>query len=401
MVEVCDRVKHQFSQETIEKLTNSSDVWNLIKRGMNALEVVGLNHMTAGNSSIVYQLFAFSILVRNGEALTTNHQSDIATILGSISDVESANVPEMIQQIAGTIVLMKKREQFLQVESFKAVEWLKENCNEAFVLFTAFIARHGHRSLNELDFITKPWSMQQNKIIDMIKSNLSVGVDVTNAKKSNSKSTDEILNKLKTPLGRISRFLMRKILPKCQKGVQNREFAKSYLVTVVNEIRRAVIYLGTLMVHEGLLPDKDLIFHLSVDEIKDVITTRDGRLVGKAIRRKKMFEKLNDLKFPELSFGVPRPIEKDSNDVNENATVGDILVRGVPVCGGIVTGYACVCKSFEDVSKLKKGDILITYGTDIGWSPYFPILSGICTEIGKKSVTHSSSNFIFESFQVV
>lgn len=52
------------------------------------------------------------------------------------------------------------------------------------------------------------------------------------------------------------------------------------------------------------------------------------------------------------------------------------------MCGGVVTAKACICKSFADVVKLEKGDILITYGTDIGWSPYFPILSGICTEIG-------------------
>ncbi|GFS42055.1 putative phosphoenolpyruvate synthase [Nephila pilipes] len=28
------------------------------------------------------------------------------------------------------------------------------------------------------------------------------------------------------------------------------------------------------------------------------------------------------------------------------------------------------------------GEILITYCTDIGWSPYFPIISGVVTELG-------------------
>ena len=31
---------------------------------------------------------------------------------------------------------------------------------------------------------------------------------------------------------------------------------------------------------------------------------------------------------------------------------------------------------------LQKGDILITYSTDIGWSPYFAALGGLVTEIG-------------------
>jgi pyruvate,water dikinase len=54
----------------------------------------------------------------------------------------------------------------------------------------------------------------------------------------------------------------------------------------------------------------------------------------------------------------------------------------MPVCSGIVTARACVIETFSEIHKLQKGDILVTYSTDIGWSPYFPLLSGICTEIG-------------------
>lgn len=54
----------------------------------------------------------------------------------------------------------------------------------------------------------------------------------------------------------------------------------------------------------------------------------------------------------------------------------------MPVCGGKVVGNACVIKWFSEIHKLQKGDILITYCTDIAWSPYFSIISGICTEVG-------------------
>ncbi|GFW53702.1 hypothetical protein TNCV_4816021, partial [Trichonephila clavipes] len=36
----------------------------------------------------------------------------------------------------------------------------------------------------------------------------------------------------------------------------------------------------------------------------------------------------------------------------------------------------------EEAADLKPGEILITYSTDIGWSPYFPIISGVVTELG-------------------
>lgn len=69
---------------------------------------------------------------------------------------------------------------------------------------------------------------------------------------------------------------------------------------------------------------------------------------------------------------------------NEQDIVGSNLekVTGTPVCEGRVTGRACVVNSFSEVSKIKAGDILITYCTDIAWSPYFPILSGVVTELG-------------------
>ncbi|KAJ8982196.1 hypothetical protein NQ317_013498 [Molorchus minor] len=55
---------------------------------------------------------------------------------------------------------------------------------------------------------------------------------------------------------------------------------------------------------------------------------------------------------------------------------------GTPVCTGSVKGRACVINNLDEIDQLQEGDILITYSTDIGWSPYFPMLSGIVTELG-------------------
>jgi phosphohistidine swiveling domain-containing protein len=38
--------------------------------------------------------------------------------------------------------------------------------------------------------------------------------------------------------------------------------------------------------------------------------------------------------------------------------------------------------SLEQIGELKHGDILITHSTDDGWSPYFPLLEGVITELG-------------------
>ena len=55
---------------------------------------------------------------------------------------------------------------------------------------------------------------------------------------------------------------------------------------------------------------------------------------------------------------------------------------GMPVCRGRVEGQACVIKTLDDVSKIQAGDVMICKYTDVGWSPYFPMISGLVTEIG-------------------
>lgn len=59
------------------------------------------------------------------------------------------------------------------------------------------------------------------------------------------------------------------------------------------------------------------------------------------------------------------------------------MVKGTPVSAGKIRGIAKVCLSVEDASsQLEDGDILITKGTDIAWSPFFPMLGGVVTELG-------------------
>lgn len=364
MTDICIRMKQQFSKERLDQLRASSDVLKLIEKGLIDLETAIQYHMVATNCSIFFQMISFSILTNKSEKLTMQHRKDIASILGYIGDVESANVPEMIKNIADSIEDANKREEFLDIESKSAVKWLKENCPSAFNLFNDFMERHGHRSMNELDFISIPWSLVPENIIEMVKTNLSISSTpiATSANSNEIATPDDIVENLKTPLGSIQKFIMKKIFPKCQNGVRQRELAKSKLVTTVNEIRRATVRLSKMMVNDGLIPDKDLFFFLTITEIKDLIARRDGRLIAKAIRRQRMFPKFNELKFSELTFGIPRPIKFERSDNEEPVAEGDVLVEGTPVCGGVVTARACVCKSFLEVNKLQKGDILITYG---------------------------------------
>lgn len=64
------------------------------------------------------------------------------------------------------------------------------------------------------------------------------------------------------------------------------------------------------------------------------------------------------------------------------ADIKGVQLRGTPVFKGKIRATARVALNLEEAKAIQNGDILITRCTDIGWSPYFPLLSGVVTELG-------------------
>ena len=58
------------------------------------------------------------------------------------------------------------------------------------------------------------------------------------------------------------------------------------------------------------------------------------------------------------------------------------VFRGIPACGGLVTGRAIVIDSIHQIDQIKKGDVLVTKQTDPGWICAFPLISGLVVERG-------------------
>lgn len=131
------------------------------------------------------------------------------------------------------------------------------------------------------------------------------------------------------------------------------------------------------MQREGLLPDPELIFFLSLTELEEHLKNNCTTLVQKAQRRKRLYPEWKKLRFDEFIYGIAKPLETAQN-IDSNAC----QVHGTPVCEGTITGIARVVKTFSETSNIKSGDILITHSTDVAWSPFFPILGGVVTELG-------------------
>ena len=131
----------------------------------------------------------------------------------------------------------------------------------------------------------------------------------------------------------------------------------------------------------GLLPETDLIYFLTHEEIGTLIGG-EASLVAKAVLRRKAYDIQKDLCFDDIYIGKPTP---DSFD----AAQSDGVLKGLPVSNGRCEGIVHIVNSADDANRLQKGEIMVAKFTDIGWTPYYSIVNGLITEIGS-SLSHGA-----------
>ena len=137
----------------------------------------------------------------------------------------------------------------------------------------------------------------------------------------------------------------------------------------------------SLLTKDGLLPEADLIYFLTHGEIGRLIQG-ESSLAPLAARRKKAFALQEELSFDDTYMGKPVA------DVYDLAQY-DGALSGIPVSNGQCEGRVRIVHSAEDANRHQKGEIMVARFTDIGWTPYYSVVSGLITEIGS-SLSHGA-----------
>ncbi len=130
-----------------------------------------------------------------------------------------------------------------------------------------------------------------------------------------------------------------------------------------------------LMAHE-LLADPDDVFFLGRQEM---LAADAGELTARQIElrvrsRRRVYERYSHQEPPKYLRGW-QAFDDDQVD-------GDGTLRGIGASTGRVTGRARVCRSLSEISRLERGDILVTVATDPGWTTVFSIIGGVVVETG-------------------
>jgi pyruvate,water dikinase len=150
------------------------------------------------------------------------------------------------------------------------------------------------------------------------------------------------------------------LIKQTRNSVYNREYTKSGFIRLIDNLKIAYRSLADILVQNKLLPDADLIYFLTHQELGDLINNNKVSLIKKAILRKRLLPEQFECQYDDVYIGKPSPKPKYVDDHNINSLSGD------PISRGIIKGIARVINSPEDAKTLKEGEIMVVKFTDIG-----------------------------------
>jgi len=336
---------------------------------------IGFGHhlMTSAQSGALYS--AFMRIMTDDKRRPTADDHHIATILLlNIPEIESADAVKSLERFASLIRSDKTfARRFITSTPTEALKSLQQDAPpEIMQQFKTFIARHGHRCVRESELREKTWEENPQQLIHTLQTQVRIGA-VKHVRHDFYKETDAALNHLTL----IKRTILRTLVSTARKAVARREISKALSIKMVDMVRKGYHALSQKMLEEKLLDDLDQIYFLTHNEIGQLIVDHSPAWRLKANKRREILPELDNLKFEEVSFGIPEPLDhEDKIEILEGQ------LRGTPVSSGIVQGKVRIVHTLSDADDLEEGEIMVASFTDVGWTPYFSIIAGLVTEIG-------------------
>jgi pyruvate,water dikinase len=178
---------------------------------------------------------------------------------------------------------------------------------------------------------------------------------------------------------------LEKKLETISKDANTRESLRNEFVKVFRVMRHLLLKIGSVT---GIGND---IFMMYCFEVPKFLQG-DIEMLDKLARRRESFEEYQKMPvFPQLIRGRFNPKEwsnseerrQDYYDPNAQVpTIDKNDIKGFAGAPGTVEGRVRILRSFDEAKDFKKGEILVTTATNIGWTPLFPKAAAIITDLG-------------------
>jgi pyruvate,water dikinase len=246
-----------------------------------------------------------------------------------------------------------------------------------------FLNKYGMRCAGEIDITRTRWSEKPVTLVPVILSNIkNLEHGASNrrfeqGRTEASKKRLELLNRLKQlPDGEQKAKETNRMIELLRNFAGYREYPKYSMVNHYFIYKQALLKEAGQLVQNNVIHEKEDIFYLSVEELREVVRTNklDYQIIDKRKDEYKLYEKLSP----------PRVMTSDGEIITgkyKRENLPAEAMAGLAVSSGVVEGRARVILNMED-AEIKDGDILVTAFTDPSWTPLFVSIKGVVTEVG-------------------
>jgi phosphoenolpyruvate synthase/pyruvate phosphate dikinase len=247
----------------------------------------------------------------------------------------------------------------------------------------AYLNKYGMRCAGEIDITKTRWCEKPTTLIPMILNHIKESESGSGNRKFEQgrlealKKEQEILDRLKQLQdGEQKAKETKQMIDLIRNFIGYREYPKYGMVNRYFVYKQALLKAAEQLVQTGVLHDKEDIYYLAFEELREVVRTNklDYQIISKRKDEYKLYEKLTP----------PRVITSDGEIImgkyNRENLPAEAIV-GLPVSSGVIEGRARVILNMEEAD-LEDGDILVTSFTDPGWTPLFVSIKGLVTEVG-------------------
>jgi len=243
--------------------------------------------------------------------------------------------------------------------------------------------RYGMRGVGEIDITRPRWSERPTTLVPVLLGNVrsfEPGAGKTRFEQGRQealKKEQELLERLRAlPDGEVKAEEAKRMIDRVRTFAGYREYPKYGMVSRYFIYKQALLEEAGCLVRAHVLREKEDIFYLRFEELRDVV--RGNRVDEELIRRRR------DAFRSYQALTPPRVLTSDGEMLTGAYRRDDLpagALVGLAVSAGTVEGRARVILDLAQAD-LEAGDILVTAYTDPSWTPLFVAIQGLVTEVG-------------------
>ncbi len=253
--------------------------------------------------------------------------------------------------------------------------------------FREFLDKHGHRATREAELSVPRWREDPSFPLEVIATHLRARVleDSRERQARQARSRRTATERVRSLLPRVARPLFDQLLPLAQKAARLRERMRSMVTKTIGMYRTLFLEVGTRLERRGIIPSRDRVFFLTIQEIRAMLEHGYGFVLDTVLEREARFHAQLAMPDPPNTFRVfegeqvpmPRAEAPSGADRHQAQTL-----RGLGCSAGRVTGVARVLSSPGEAGRLGPGEVLVARSTDVGWTPLFLVAGALVLDQG-------------------